>query len=256
MNKPKLLVADLDNTLAESKQPMSLDMAEILEKILEKLPIAVISGGSYTQYQRQFLGSLPIPDNLLENLFLFPTSGSAFYRYEDKKWIKIYSEDLSEDEKKQIFKAFEFCFEELDFEVPKKPLYGPILEDRLSQITFSALGQQAPLNLKKKWDPTLTKRLEMVEVLQRHLIGFEIKVGGSSSIDISKIGCDKSYGIKKICEIFNVGIEDLIYIGDSFSKNGNDQVVKQMGVPCHEVSGPEDTMVLLKDILAKCQETT
>lgn len=249
------MVADLDNTLAESKQPMSLEMAELLEKILEKLPIAVISGGSYKQYEKQFLGSLPLPDHLLSNLFLFPTSGAAFYKYQGKNWTRIYSENLSEEDKKQIFKAFEFCFEELDFKVPKKPLYGPILEDRSSQITFSALGQQAPLHLKKKWDPNLTKRLEMVEVLQRHLVGFDIRVGGSSSVDVSKIGRDKAYGIKKICEIFNVGIEDMIYLGDSFTKSGNDWPVKQMGVLCYEVVGPEDTFKILEEILEKaCQQ--
>ncbi len=36
--------------------------------------------------------------------------------------------------------------------------WGEQIEDRGSQITFSALGQQAPIEEKKKWDPDFTKR--------------------------------------------------------------------------------------------------
>lgn len=249
----KMLVADLDSTLAESKQPMTLEMAALLERVLLKVPMSVISGGAYSQFEKQFLGSLPLPDQLLEKLYLFPTSGAAFYRFSSKKWNKIYAEELSEEEKKAIFKAFEICFEELDFKLPKKPLYGPILEDRLSQVTFSALGQQAPLNLKEKWDPYLSKRFEMIEILQKHLIDFDIRAGGSTSIDVSRKGRDKSYGISKMCEMFNLAIADLVMIGDRFDKHGNDAPVQRMGVKCYPTTGPSQTMTIIENLLLEME---
>jgi phosphomannomutase len=35
-------------------------------------------------------------------------------------------------------------------------VWGELIEDRGSQITFSAIGQQAPLEEKKRWDPDFT----------------------------------------------------------------------------------------------------
>lgn len=246
MPEKKVIVFDLDGTLAESKSPMTLEMAELLEELLKKYSVAVISGGAYPQFQTQFLGSLPLPDELLDRLFLFPTCATSFYKHENKTWARIYSQDLTAEEKKKILDAFALCFEEVGFIVPKKPQYGQILEDRGTQITFSALGQQAPLTLKKKWDPKHLKRLEMIEILQQELPEFSIRSGGSTSIDITKAQIDKAYGIRQIEKYLGSNIKEIFFIGDQIeSPIGNDYPIKSTGVDYFETSGPAQTMDFL-----------
>lgn len=243
----RLIVADLDNTLAESKCSMTLEMAALLEEVLKTRSIAVISGGAYPQFQTQFLGSLPLPDHLLEKLFLFPTCATSFYKYESKVWKQIYAQDLTEEEKKKILDAFALCFEEVGFIVPKKPPHGAILEDRGTQITFSALGQQAPLALKKKWDPNHLKRLAMIEILQQELKEFSIRSGGSTSLDVTRKGIDKAYGIAQIEKHLGFTIKEMFFIGDQIeSLIGNDYPIKSTGVDYFETSGPAQTMEFLQ----------
>lgn len=78
------------------------------------------------------------------------------------------------EEKEKIFSAFQQVFQETGYVQPKK-VYGEVLEDRESQITFSALGQLAPRELKEKFDPTTEKRKK----LQEKLPEFSVRIGGS-----------------------------------------------------------------------------
>lgn len=242
----KLLVFDLDGTLAESKCPLTFDMAEMLEKALKKFDIAVISGCNYSQFEKQFLGSLPLLDEQLKKLYLFPTCATSFYRY-DKKWQEVYSEDLTTEQKEKIIKAFAETFRQVNF-VPKDT-YGQVLEDRRTQITFSALGQEAPIDLKKKWDPHHIKRLGMVDVLRTLIPEFEIRTGGSTSIDITRKGIDKAYGIQQIEKNLGFKINEMLFIGDALFEGGNDAPVKRTGVECLEVSGPAETIKIIQNLL-------
>jgi phosphomannomutase len=85
-------------------------------------------------------------DQSLSNLSLLPTCGTKFFGYSGH-WGKIYSEDLTADEKQKIFRSLKQAFAAAGFKVPQ--LWGEAIENRGSQITFSALGQQAPLAEKK-----------------------------------------------------------------------------------------------------------
>ncbi len=248
MNK-KLIIFDLDGCLTESKQPINLDLVERLEALLHCYYIAILAGASYLQFKDQIIDRLPISDQLTEKLILLPTNGSACYKF-NNTWNKIYSEDLSSSEKELILSAFKLCFQELNFTIPKKPLYGEILEDRGPQITFSGLGQRAPLPLKKKWDPNHLFRLQMIEILSYELKNFEIKSGGFTSLDINKLNHDKSFGISKLLEIFNFKLNDLLFIGN-FQLNGSNFPVKKMGLECWETSSPDNTKVLIKQLLEK-----
>lgn len=252
MSNLELIVADLDGCLAESKMSLDSEMASIIAKLLKKYSFAVISGGKFQQFQDQFLKSLNIESSLLSKLFLFPTCGSAFYRYISNIWTKIYSEDLTSLEKQKIFEAFEHCFAMVGYIRPEKKhirLYGEILEDRETQITFSALGQMAPYEMKKSWDPQYLKRLDMISVLNNSIPEFEIRAGGSTSIDVTRKNIDKAYGIYKIQEYLNVPIENMVFLGDSLFPGGNDFPVKRTGISTLETSGPEETKILLRGLL-------
>lgn len=242
----KLLIFDLDGTLAESKSPLSLDMAILLEEALKHFSIAVISGGNYLQFEKQLLNNLPLLDQYLKKLYLFPTCATSFYRY-TTGWERVYAEELSAEQRKKIIRAFEKTFNEINF-MPGAN-YGPVLEDRLTQITFSALGQEAPFQLKKKWDPNHIKRLTIIDCLRKYIPEFEIRTGGSTSIDVTRNGIDKAYGIHQIKKYLDFKIEEMTFIGDALFDGGNDAPVKKTGIDCVEVSKPEDTMQFLKHLI-------
>jgi hydroxymethylpyrimidine pyrophosphatase-like HAD family hydrolase len=125
-----------------------------------------------------------------------------------------------------------------------------VIEDRDSQITLSALGQQAPLDEKKKWDPDYKKREKIKTILAPLIPEFSILLGGATSIDVTRPGIDKAYGIKKLRETLGIVIEDMIFVGDALFPGGNDYPVKQTGVVCIEVRDPHETKRVIETIIA------
>ncbi len=245
----KLIVFDLDGTLTESKSPMTKEMSALLHTLLKKKLVAVIGGGSFEQFNRQFLGSISFFDVLLANLFLFPTSGARFYRYIDNEWSLTYANDLEAVEKQKIVNAFESAFKDISYKRPDKVL-GDIFEDRDTQITFSALGQRANLEDKERWNKFFDVRLEIQKVLEKYIPEFEVRLGGLTSIDVTRKGIDKAYGIRQIEKILNIPKTNMLFIGDSLYEGGNDYPVRSEGVEAISVKGPKDTEVLIRSLLA------
>jgi hypothetical protein len=185
-----LVIFDLDGTLAESKASLDAEMATLLARLLEVVKVAVISGGAWAQFEKQVLSSLP-QDERLKNLSLLPTCGTKFYRY-DGAWQKLYSEDFSTEEKERIIRGLNKAIDQSGFRAVKR--WGDLIEDRGSQITFSGLGQEAPLDEKKTWDSDFKKRKKIKAILQPLIPEFSIQLGGATSIDVTKPGIDKGYG--------------------------------------------------------------
>jgi HAD superfamily hydrolase (TIGR01484 family) len=242
----QLIVFDLDGTLAESKSPLDAGMAALLHALLGTAQVAVISGGDWPQFEKQLLSNLP-EDERLVNLSLLPTCGTKFFQYTGA-WKKIYSEDFTADEKERIITALKQALGVADFTVEK--LWGETIEDRGSQITFSALGQQAPLEEKNKWDPDFSKRKTIKSILDPLLPGFSVRIGGATSIDVTKSGIDKAYGIQKLRDLLGIPLQDMIFIGDALFPGGNDFPVKATGVVCISVRGPMETKVVTEAIIA------
>jgi len=138
----KLIVFDLDGTLAESKSEVDPEMSGLLHDLLAIVKVAVISGGGWPQFEKHLVSNLP-HDDVLANLSLLPTCGTKFYRYDSVGWKKIYSEDFTADQRERILGSLKKAIGVAGFKIEK--LWGEQIEDRGSQITFSALGQQAPL---------------------------------------------------------------------------------------------------------------
>ena len=242
----KLIVFDLDGTLAESKAALDDEMAERLRDLLSILRAAVISGGNWPQFEAQLLANLP-HDERLKNLSLLPTCGTKFFQYKGP-WKEIYSEDFTDVEKEKIIGALKRALDSADF----KPghLWGELIEDRGSQITFSALGQQAPLEEKKKWDPDFVRRTKIKTILDTLIPEFSVRMGGATSIDITKPGIDKAYGIRKLRDILGIEIEEMIFIGDALFPGGNDHPARETSVVCIQVRDPDETKRVIEAILA------
>ena len=243
----KLIVFDLDGTLADSKSAVDPEMSGLLHDLLAIVKVAVISGGGWPQFEKQLVSNLP-HDELLANLSLLPTCGTKFYRYESVDWKKIYSEDFTADQREKILDSLKKAIGVADFKIEK--LWGEQIEDRGSQITFSALGQQAPLEEKEKWDPDFAKRKKIKAILDTFIPEFSVRIGGSTSVDITKPGIDKAYGIRKLRDLLGISIKEMIYIGDALYVGGNDYPAEIAGVDCIPVKDPNETKRVIQTIIA------
>ena len=242
----ELIVFDLDGTLAKSKSPLDTEMSALLHELLGIVKVAVISGGDWPQFEKQLLSNLP-HDERLVNLSLLPTCGTKFYQY-GGSWKKLYSEDLTADEKEKIIGSIRKATEAAGFKAQK--VWGEVIEDRGSQITFSALGQQAPLQEKDKWDPDFTKRKKIKAILDALIPEFSVRMGGATSIDITKPGIDKAYGVRKLRELLGISLKKMIFIGDALFAGGNDYPAEEAGVVSIPVQGPNETKRVTEAIIA------
>ena len=240
---------DLDGTLARSKQPLTSEMADCLTELLAKTRVAVISGGALPQFLSQVVEQLP-KEAVLSNLYLLPTSGAALYEYADGNWKKIYEERLSDTEAITIEAALRAAGAETGHINFSEPSYGERIEHRGAQVTLSALGQQAPVDEKEAWDPDRTKREAIHAHVSKHLPEFSVKIGGKTSIDVTKQNIDKAYGIHKLCERIGVPESDTLYVGDELRSGGNDEAAYKTGAQTHPVTDPEDTMRLIHDLVS------
>src|SRR5665213_4559548 len=105
----KLIVFDLDGTLAPSKASLAPKTAALLHDLLGIIKVAVISGGAWTQFEKQLLTDLP-HDDRLENLSLLPTCGTKFFQYKGN-WKELYSEDFTPEEKEKIVSSLKKAVE-------------------------------------------------------------------------------------------------------------------------------------------------
>jgi len=240
---------DLDGTLTESKSSLDSEMALLLRELLRKRYVAVSSGCSFQQFKTQFLSKLPRKTNL-RNLFLFPTCSASGYFYDTRlrRFFKAYSNLITKQDAKRIVQTFDLVFKEIHYVQPRKT-YGPILENRGSQVTFSALGQKAPLRLKKKWDPNQKKRLTIRKMLKKYLPDFEISIGGTTSIDVTKKGVNKTLCVKKLKEHLGVDKKNMLYIGDALFKGGNDYIMRSANITCKPVLNPNETKRMIRRII-------
>ena len=243
----KLIVFDLDGTLAESKAAIDKDMATRLAALLTVAKVAVISGGDWPQFEKQVIANLPKASKL-KNLSILPTCGTKFYQYKKSPWKLLYAENFTSDQKEKIIASLNEAVDASGFKAKK--VWGETIEDRGSQVTYSALGQQAPLDEKKKYDPDFAKRDKIKKRLDKLIPEFAVNLGGSTSIDVTKHGIDKKYGIHKLRDILGIKISEMIFIGDAIFPGGNDYPAKQAGAFSIRVSDPNETKRVVEGIIA------
>ncbi|KAH9884226.1 HAD-superhydrolase, subIIB family protein [Xylariomycetidae sp. FL2044] len=247
-----LVAFDLDGTLAESKQPLKESMGEALADLLSVAHVAVISGGDWPQFQKQVASRLPARADL-SKLWLMPTTGTKLYTHQQAGdggggWAPVYAELFTAEAKQAILAAFDSALEATGF-TPERT-WGPRIEDRGSQITFSALGQQAPIAEKERWDPDFAKRRIIQEDLRGRLPDLSINMGGATSIDITQKGVDKGYGLKKLRDASGIPLERMMFIGDAIFPGGNDYPAKELGLETVRVKDPDGTLAAIAAIVA------
>lgn len=254
--RKKVIAFDLDGTLAPSKSPLPDRMGEALDRLLDEYHVCVISGGKFGQFEKQLLNNLQADPARLERLHLMPTCGTRYMRYDaaKKEWETVYAEDFTEAEKETIKAALAETVEQLGY--VEKKTYGETLEDRGSQVTWSALGQDIVdhlgaegVRLKEDWDADNNKKNHIRDEAAKLLPNFEVRVGGVTSIDVTKPGIDKAYGMRKLMDILEIGKNDILFIGDRVQPGGNDYPVKQYGIDTLEIKKWEETAAAVEAIV-------
>lgn len=238
MAETKALVFDLDDTLAPSKQPIPIEIANQLTLLAPYYHLGILTGGQYKQVKKQVLDYLPA--GVANKINVFACSGSQI-RLANKNLVT----DMIPDSERAHIKNLVFLVaSELGLWC-ENPV-GDIIEDRLAQITFSALGQDAAPDLKSGWDVDKSKRQLLVDRLAELLPGYDVRIGGSTSIDVTPAGRDKAYGISEFMRLVDVDPLETVYVGDSFTTSGNDFPVLKSGVFCLQVSGWVETLSFMQ----------
>jgi len=248
MTAPSLVAFDLDDTLAPSKGPIDPRIADLLRTLLRTVDVAIISGGNEAQFRAQVIAQLGDTDAAaLARLHLLPTCGTRYLRHDGTEFAPIYAHELSDAQKNAALTALREEAERLGFWEAEP--WGDILEDRGSQITFSALGQRAPREAKHDWDPSGAKRAALRDAVAVRLPGLEVRSGGSTSIDITQEGIDKAFGMRELAERTGIPLTAMLFYGDRLDEGGNDYPVLALGVPSVAVEGWEDTADKLDALL-------
>lgn len=246
----KLIAFDLDGTLAESKQPLTGVMAEKLAALLARYPVAILSGGALPQFLSQVIQPLPASAPL-ERLYLLPTSGASLYYYQNNEWHKVYEERISERDADTIAQLLVKTARDLGIAEPPDTSWGAQVEYRGGQVSYSALGQHAPVSAKIDWDPDKKKRLALLEAVNPKLPRqFHAAMGGLTTIDVTRRGVDKAYGLRKMCAHLRIPEAAVLYIGDELNAGGNDEVIFETNASTRNVRDPRETAQVIDELLS------
>jgi len=250
----KILAFDVDNTLNLAKTPMTREMSEIVARCLRKFTIAPISGQKFEQFLVQIvepLQNVGATDAELKNLHLFTAQGTQYYSYGDGAWKLNYNYALTDEQARAISAALETAAKELGFWEEDKLADGDeIIENRVSMIAYSALGQKAGVEAKLAWDPDMTKRNQIAARAKQLAPDYDFEVGGTTTINAFLPGMNKKFGMMKMMAEFGVGKSDILYFGDMTQPGGNDYPVVQMGIETITVRDWRETANVLRGILA------
>lgn len=246
----KIFAFDVDGTLTASKTLITESMASLIKELVKQKMVIAIAGGNFKQLETQFLPPFLRDDSMIpfiHNFKLLPTSGSQRYEYneEKKEWVLTDKEPLNSDVKKRAIELLQYVIDSGLYEIPPNPI-GNIIEDRDTQITFTPNGQQAPLEIKLRFDPDRKKREKIRAMLEPKLPEVSIFINGTSSIDILPKGFNKAVGLMRFLNKAGFKKSDVIFVGDGLFPGGNDYSVKEAGFDTIAVKNPEETELIIK----------
>lgn len=239
------IIFDLDDTLAESFQAPSEGILEKLFTLAERMPVAVMSGATFTRLERDVMKRLPA--HRTAQLSVFSDNGARCDIWKNGTWNTEYHFPLETEEREHISKIVAEAVEETDVFNGEEPQYRIL--DRGTSVSFAALEDGAPQSKKSAWDPNLTKRPKLAEVLREKLPGYEILIAGKTTIDIVRKGISKAYGVEWLSAHLDIPAHNMLFVGDAFYEGGNDAAVIPTGIKTHHTSGPEETEKLIDQLL-------
>lgn len=223
MKTKKHLFFDMDHTITPARQPIQPKMLELLTNLLQD--IIIVSGSKVEQMNTQIPGL---------DCAKLGQNGNEAYDFDGQE---LWKNSLTDSEKEEVFAHIT----EIKALLPEEPNpeWTPV-EDRGGQITFSPIGNTAPVELKKTYDPDVSKRFEMLRQVPFESDTLVVKIGGSTSFDYFHRDSNKGTNVQKFIELKGWNKEDCIYYGDGLYPGGNDEAVIGI-IDTEAVSSDEDT---------------
>jgi HAD superfamily hydrolase (TIGR01484 family) len=249
LKNKNVMIFDLDGTLTKSKVPIDQEMSSLLSQLLLKKKVVVISGEKFSQFKKQIISRILCGNECFKNLILLPTNSAECFVYKKGKWVRVYSLKITKKEEEEIMKEFRAALKRAGFVKPKK-IYGKIIENRGTEVVFSALGQKAPLSKKDEWNKKHDIRKKIATILERVLPDFDAKVAGLTSIDVIREGVDKSYGIRKVRRYLRAHKNNMMFVGDMIFPGGNDYPATKTGIDWVRVKSPRETKRFIKFLIS------
>jgi membrane-associated protein len=244
---PRVVLFDLDGTLAPASEKLSPEIAEQFSSLLTKVPVALLSGARMDRIERDFLPSLP-QGARLENLYIFPETCARGFRYANG-WHLVYEHSIDEKERADALRILEegVRAEGLD----REPLTGERILSSAFQISYTGTGMDASAQEKEVWDPRREKRGRLKKRIDAALteLGLESRIVARTTMDITKKGVDKAIGVWWLSKHLSIAPRDMLFVGDEFGKNGNDTPVLKTGIQTREVANSRETLVVIQALL-------
>lgn len=250
MQCPAVAIFDLDDTLAESFQAPPAETLARLGKLIEVIPVSIMTGATFQRMHKQFLSTFETHPQA-KNLFIFPTSSAQGYTFSQGGWELLYDLSLTEEERSHIKQLISEVVDSLPA-LHGIPHYGEQIVDKGSQVAYTHVGVDASKEVKDSWDADGSKRGALWGMLKQSLPEFEVLMGGITTIDITRKSINKSYGVNWLSKHLNIPVHEMLYVGDALYPGGNDAVVIPTGIQTRSVSGPPETQKIIDELLSAC----
>ena len=225
----KHLFFDLDKTVAPPRQLILDDMFALLSAL--SYDIIIVSGQTVPKIEWQ--------TNSLNTIRLGQNGNHAV----EVDGTELWNIPLTREQTREILAHINKLIEKLDH--PLNHEWNPV-EIRGAQITFSPIGNTAPVDIKMAYDPDRKKRdalLEKVPFVSEELV---VKFGGSTSLDYFHKERHKGTNVARLIDLKNWNKNECIYFGDGLYPGGNDEAVIGV-IETIAVDDHEHTYELLKE---------
>lgn len=240
--KPRAIIFDLDDTLAESFQKPDARVMEKLYRLADSTPVAIMSGATFTRLERDVMNHMP--EHLRIPFYVFSDNGSRADEWIDGHWIKKYGMPLGDDEREFLRATITEAVEDLDLSEGDFRIV-----DRGTSVSFVALAHEASKAEKEAWDPEFVKRPKLAQLLREKAPAYDVLIAGRTTIDIVRKGISKAYGVEWLSNELNIPASEMLFIGDAFYEGGNDASVIPTGIKTYATSGPDETEKLIDKLL-------
>lgn len=205
----KHLFFDMDKTVAPARQPILPEMFDLLASVPQD--VVIVSG--------QLLEKIDWQTNQVPAYYLGNNGNTANTVTNEPLWE---NPPLHEQHKAEIHQHIEQLTALLEHELNHD--WNPI-EDRGSQITFSPIGNTAPVEVKQAYDPDRKKRFSLLEQVPFASDDIMVRIGGSTSLDYIHKERHKGTNVARLIDEMGWRKEDAVYFGDGLYPGGNDELV-------------------------------
>tara|TARA_Y100000031_G_scaffold26957_1_gene28993 strand:- start:30701 stop:31423 length:723 start_codon:yes stop_codon:yes gene_type:complete len=226
------ILFDLDGTLTESRSLISKQMSKLLIVLASKMDVVVISGAQLSQMKKQ------IPWIMNGAVIAMGQSGNEVPEYWENKLTDVEVQHvLNHIEKiKKIYRIVDV--DENDQ-----------IESRGGQVAFSLIGHNADKERKREFDSSGEFRLDILRNIPFVHELLMARVAGTTCFDYTRKDWGKAGNITRLMQKRRWDKNACLYIGDALFEGGNDYPVKETGIECVAVSGPEDTKKIIDSLL-------